>query len=41
MFYLEKYRADFQLRKSRSERMQKMVDGKGATRIAKILIYEE
>lgn len=39
--YLEKYRTDFQLRKNRSERMQKMVDGKGAMRIAKILIYEE
>ena len=37
-YYLNKYRNDFQLRKDRSERMQEMVDGKGAQRIAKILI---
>lgn len=39
--YLEKYRTDFQLRKNRSDRMQEMVDGKGAVRIAKILINQE
>lgn len=37
MWLLEKYRLDFALRKSRSERMQEMVDGKGAMRLAEIL----
>lgn len=39
--YLERYTVDFQLRKNRSDRMQEMVDGKGAVRIAKILINQE
>ncbi len=37
-WYLEKYQNDFQLRKNRSESMQTMVDGKGAIRLAEILI---
>lgn len=36
--YLTRYRNDFELRKEKSEKMQKMVDGKGAICLAKILI---
>lgn len=36
--YLIRYRNDFELRKDKSEKMQKMVDGKGAICLAKILI---
>lgn len=36
--YLTRYRNDFELRKDKSEKMQKMVDGKGAICLAKILI---
>lgn len=36
--FLENYRRDLVLREMRSEKMQKMVDGKGALRIAKIIM---
>lgn len=36
--YIERYEADLELRKDRSVQMKKMVDGKGAIRIAKVLI---
>ncbi len=36
--YLTRYRNDFELRKEKSEKMQKMVDGKGAERIARAIV---
>ena len=36
--YLNQYRTNSRLRKDRSERMQKMVDGKGAMRLAEVLM---
>ncbi len=36
--YLIRYRNDFELRKEKSEKMQKMVDGKGAERIARAIV---
>lgn len=35
---VEKYQNDYELRRDRSERMEKMIDGKGALRLAQILI---
>lgn len=35
---VEKYQNDYELRRDRSERMEKLIDGKGALRLAKILI---
>ncbi|MGN0416174.1 MAG: UDP-2,4-diacetamido-2,4,6-trideoxy-beta-L-altropyranose hydrolase [Agathobacter sp.] len=37
---VEKYQNDYELRKDRSESMKKMIDGKGALRLAQILISE-
>ena len=36
--YLTRYRNDFELRKEKSEKMQKMVDGKGAIHLAEALL---
>lgn len=36
--YLKKYQDDWQLREKKSEKMQKMVDGKGAMRLAEALM---
>ena len=36
--YLTRYRNDFELRKEKSEKMQKVVDGKGAERIARAIV---
>lgn len=36
--YLTRYRNDFELRKEKSERMQKMIDGKGAIHLAEALL---
>lgn len=36
--YLTRYRDDFELRKEKSEKMQKMVDGKGAIHLAEALL---
>lgn len=38
---LEKYCYDVELRKEKSQRMQQLVDGKGALRIAKVIIDDE
>ena len=36
--YLTRYRNDFELRKEKSEKLQKVVDGKGAERIARAIV---
>ena len=36
--YLTRYRNDFELCKEKSEKMQKMVDGKGAIHLAETLL---
>ena len=36
--YLTRYRNDFELCKEKSEKMQKMVDGKGAIHLAEALL---
>lgn len=36
--YLEEYRCNFKLRKKKSKEMQKLVDGQGAIRLAKVLL---